>query len=58
LPRQFGQLKPNRSSGLSLPDSCPINGIAVGRHIIDAKRDEVAAAQLAVIAKSRVRFSS
>jgi hypothetical protein len=43
LARQFGQLKPNGSSGLPLPDSRPVNGIAVGGHVIDAQGDEVAA---------------
>jgi len=59
LPRQLGELKPNGSSGLPLPDSRPLDGIAV----IYAQGDEIAVGSLLLIARlniarSRVRFSS
>ena len=45
-----------------LPDVRPIDGVSVGRHVVDAQCDEVATAQLLSmaklnIAKPRVRFS-
>jgi len=48
LPRHFGQLKPNRPTGLALPDVGAVNRVAVGCHVIHEKSDEIAAAQLAV----------
>lgn len=48
LPCHLGQLEPNRPAGLPLANVGTVDGAAVRRHVIDAKGDKVAAAQLAV----------
>jgi len=48
LPGYFGELKPNGPASLALPDVGAINRVAVGCHVIDAKRNEITAAQLAI----------
>jgi hypothetical protein len=48
LPRLLGQLEPNRPTGLPLPDIRSVDSVAIGCHVIDAERDEIAAAQFAV----------
>src|SRR5437016_360921 len=37
------QLEPDRAARLSLAHVSPVDGVAVGRHVIDAQRDEIAA---------------
>ena len=46
--RHLGQLEADGPAGLALADSGAVDGVAVGRHVIDAQRDQIAAAQLAV----------
>jgi hypothetical protein len=63
LPRLLGQLEANRATGLLLADRCSIERVTVGSHVIDAHRDDIAAAQLLSMARlnsarSRVRSSS
>jgi hypothetical protein len=63
LARVLGQLKPNGPTGLPLPDVRRVDGVAIRCHVINAERNEIAAAQLASMARlnnarSRVRFSS
>jgi hypothetical protein len=48
LSGHFGQLEANGSTSLALPYVGAVNRVAVGCHIIDAKRDEITAAQLAI----------
>jgi hypothetical protein len=48
LPSLFSELKSDRATGLFLAERCSIERIAVGGHVIDAHRDDVAAAQFAV----------
>jgi hypothetical protein len=46
--RLFGQLETDRATGLLLADRCSIQCVAVGGHVIDAHRDDIAAAQFTV----------
>jgi len=60
---EVGQLEADGPAGLALPDCGAVDGVAVGRDVIDTQRHQVAAAQLAVMARlnrarSRVRPSS
>ena|SRR5215471_8007390 len=48
LPRLLGQLEPDRAARLLLADRCSIEYVAVGGRVIDAHRDDIAAAQFAV----------
>src|SRR5262245_21721875 len=48
LARHFGQLEANRAAGLALPNTGAVKGVAVGGHIVHAKRHQIAPAQLAV----------
>jgi hypothetical protein len=48
LPRYFGQLEANRPTGLPLSDVGSVNCVSVGRYVIDAESDKIAAAQLAI----------
>src|SRR5258707_15882009 len=48
LTRLLGQLETDRATGLLLSDRCSIECIAVGGHVIDPHRNDVAAAQLAI----------
>jgi hypothetical protein len=48
LLRRLSYLEANGSTGLSLPDVGSVPGIAIGRHIIDTERDEIAATQFTV----------
>jgi hypothetical protein len=48
LPGHVGQLETNRPTGLALPGVCAVNRVAVGCHVIDVERHEIAAAQLAI----------
>src|SRR5258708_37273089 len=48
LPRLLCQLETDRATGLLLADRCSIECVAVGGHVIDAHRDDIAAAQFAV----------
>jgi hypothetical protein len=63
MARHLGQLEADGPTGLALADGRAVDGVAVGRHVVDAQRDQIAAAQLAVDgeveqARSRVRRSS
>ena len=42
LPRHLGQLEANRSTRLPLADGGAVDGVAVGRHVIDTEGNEVA----------------
>jgi hypothetical protein len=44
----LGQFESDGPAGLALADGGAVDGVAVGRHVIDAQRHEIAAAQLAV----------
>ena len=46
--RHLRQLEPDGPASLSLSDIGAINGVAIGCHIIDPERDEIATPQLAV----------
>src|SRR5262245_36907494 len=48
LSRDLCQFEPDWPARLSLPDVGAIDCVAVGCHVIDAQRDEIAAPQLAV----------
>jgi hypothetical protein len=48
LPSDLRQLEPDRLARLSLSNVGAVDGVAVGRHVIEAQRDEIAAPQLAV----------
>ena len=48
LPRHFGQLESNRAAGLPLPYVGAVNRVTIGRHVVDAESDEIAAAQFAI----------
>jgi hypothetical protein len=45
LPRGLSQLKANWPTSLPLPNIGSVDGIAVGRYIIDPQRNEVATTQ-------------
>jgi hypothetical protein len=46
--RHVGQLEPDGPAGLALPDGGAVDGVAVGRYVIDAQCHQIAAAQFAV----------
>src|SRR5262245_13038162 len=48
LAGHLSQLEPDRPAGLSLADIGAVNSVAVGCHVIDPDRDEIATSQLAV----------
>src|SRR5262249_24597383 len=48
LARRLGQLEANGTAGFPLPDICSVDGVAIGRHVIDAQCHEIAAAELAI----------
>ena len=48
VPSDLRQLEPDRPARLSLANVGAVDGVPVGRHVIDAQRDEIAAPQLAV----------
>ena len=48
LPGLFGQLEPNRATGLPLPDGCPVECIAMRSDIGHSQADDIASAQFAV----------
>lgn len=48
LPGLFGQFEPHSAAGLLLSNARAVNSVAIGRHIVDANGDQIAAAQLAV----------
>ena len=55
MPRHIRQFEPDRPTGLPLAYVGAVDGVAVGRHVIDTKRDKIAAAQLAVDRKIEQR---
>src|SRR5216684_4088243 len=48
LPCLLGQLELDWPSGLSLPNRCSLNGVAVRRNVLDFEGHHIAAAELAV----------
>jgi hypothetical protein len=48
LPGPFGKLEANGPPGLALANIGAVKCVAVGRDVIDAKRDEIAAPKLAI----------
>jgi len=44
----FGNLEPNRSPCLFLPDRRSIDWVAIRRHVIDADGNDIAATELAI----------
>ena len=57
LSRLLREFEPHRPTGLLLPNSCPVSGVAMRSHVVDADGHHVAAAQLAIdgeIKKSEV----
>jgi hypothetical protein len=63
LARLLGEFEPDWATGLLLADCCSIECVAVGGHVIDAHRHDIAAAQFVSMARlnsarSRVRPSS
>ena len=51
LPRDLCQFKPDGAARLSLAHVCAVDRVAVGRHVVNAKRYKIAAPQLAVDGK-------
>ena len=48
MARHLGQFEPDGAAGLALPDSCAVDGVAIGCHVIDPQRYQITAAQLAI----------
>jgi hypothetical protein len=48
LPRLLGEFEPDRTTGFLLADRRPIERVAVGGHIIDADRHDIATPQFAI----------
>src|SRR5215469_332606 len=51
LPRLLTHLKPNRLTGLLLPDRRPIEGVSTGGNILDPEGNNIATAQFAIDGK-------
>jgi hypothetical protein len=48
LPRLLGQLELDRPSGLSLPNGCLFDRVAVRRNVFDLEGHDIAAPELAI----------
>ena len=48
LPGLLGDFEPDRNASLFLPDGGAIDGVSMGRDVVDLERDDITASQLAV----------
>ena len=48
LPGLLGDFEPDRNAGLFLPDGGAVDGVSMGRDVVDLERHDITASQLAV----------